>query len=717
MNYLGYKLTLCALLGFSSPVWAVEKKSSDEEVVQLPEVLVMAQSQENASVHNPTVNLAGLIKAEKQELPMNIETLNSTLLDERYTTSLYETLEYTAGIFTGGATPFSRTAGQVSMRGFSGSDMLLNGLVMPGSFSYYLDAVAIDRVDIFRGPLNGVTGGQTSSLGPYGVGGNINTVTKSASTDREFHRLTMGNVFNDHYRARTTYDGNYVLDEGLALRLPVAYENGRPDYLSSDLRENQKLSLAPSLYWQLGADTSFELKTYYSRGNAASYQGIPYMSGKFLVDRDTYYGNDDTRDIYELWSVQPTLTHQFNKSLSLSLGGGFASMDLEREAWYVSSFDRDPNYYPNLGTTGQGKFAWHRSESRNENTNLFAHLNYQLQTGAVHHDLIAGVDWLKKTSYSRYPVASIKTGLEDLENPTLELPPGAREETEKDYSETQRTGFLLQDFMRFGKWRVMAGARFDRHQSDEGNKANAISPRLGLTYLLTEETALYANYSHNEAPCYGYDDPDGHELTDSWKADAYELGVKQRLGDNLWLNTNVFEIRQMNTPTPDDPSNPNGGYTYGAKNQSRGIELNLSGEFTDNWRFQASYTTIKYKDLTNEVSFAKQPEHSASFWTSYRFGDGPLQDLRLGGGYRYRSKSYVTFRGGYLGDEYYVADSHVVDVNAEYPLARIVNGLNGRLQVGIKNLFDEVYVESNRNAAEFFPGAGRTVYANLSFDF
>ncbi len=680
----------------------------NEEVKKLPEVNVIAEVAETDSYHSPEVNLGGLLKGNVRELPMNLETITAKLLEDRYTTSFYEAIQYTSGIFTGGNSPSTRTSGQFTMRGFSGSDTLLNGMAMPGAMSYYLDSVLIENIDIFRGPLNGTTGGQTSSLGPYGCGGSINVVTKQPTLSENRQKLAIGGTYSEKGTGRITYDGDFKATESLGVRIPVAYELGRPDYLPSSYDSDYTFTIAPSFLWSIGTDTELKLMTNYQKSESAAYQGIPYLKGDFLVPTDTFYGDENSRNKYEMFSLQGELNHRFTKKLSLALGGGYAKIDLEREHWSVSS----STSYENLAQTYMAPLGWSDSESVKENYSLYSHLNYDLFAGNWIHHFTLGADWLRKESVSSGVSGS--TASQDIRYPDYTLVGPLRYNSSE--SVVDRYGVLLQDFIEVGQWRFLAASRFDLHESNNDNDTTSVSPRLGVTYLVSDDLSLYANYSYAEAPNFGYFDANDNELEDSWNAHSYEIGAKQRVGQNLWVKADIFEIKQNNTP--EDDGSGNRTYVSGAKNKSYGFELSLSGELTNNWDMSASYTYTKYKDLDADIEFEKVPENSVALWTTYRIPRGFLENLRVGLGWRYQSKTYTTFRGKYVGDDFTIDEAHVFDANLEYPLdACFGDSVDARIQFGVKNIFDKEYVESARHGTENFAGRSRTLTCNLIMEF
>jgi iron complex outermembrane receptor protein len=302
----------------------------------------------------------------------------------------------------------------------------------------------------------------------------------------------------------------------------------------------------------------------------------------------------------------------------------------------------------------------------------------------------------------------------DLNDPTVEIPSSLT--SGENFSRVDRYGLLLQDQMRWKSFHLLLGGRIDRHESDQDNEGTSYSPRVGLTWMLTERLALYGNYSHAEAPNFGYNGEDGKELTDSWKVNQYEAGIKANVFADLFATVACFKLKQENTPIAiEDLVRV---YESEGKNESKGIEATVSGNITPEWSCRLSYTYIDYKNLDTDENYDRFPPNSLALWTAYRFLDGSLRGLQLGGGYRYAESYVTTFRGAYIGPEYVIGSHNVFDVIADYELPTALPGMEKTVvSFGIKNIFNEEYAESVRHAPQAFPGEPRTFLVSLRGNF
>ena len=680
----------------------------------LPETVVTGSGE---SLHTSTTSTGSLVPADPAELPLTVEIVPEELIEDRYTTSFYESLQYVSGVFTGGHSSFTVSSGRPTIRGFSGSDVMLNGVVLPNRMPMFLDTVGISGIEFYKGPLNSALGGQS---GLQGSGGAVNILSKMPDFSGLSQRLTIGGTANDGWSGRLTYDPNFVLSDAFALRIPMAYTYDEPFYLPDDIDGGQNAFLAPTAIWKLSQDTVVTIAATYQNYERPAYQGIPYLKGEFLVPLDTYYGDDNSRDEYTGTTFGFRVDHDINENTNLSFGAGYARADEEREHWSVSpnaprgSTMTTMQYYDQIIATHSAFYSYTKGDYLDEYYNAFIHLNHDIEIGSALHQLTFGTDWLKRRTTGGSTMGT--TGWMSLDNPTLVTPtltPFIESE-----SEVERYGLILQDFITWKQWRFLVGGRADRHESDTGNDADSYSPRVGVTYMIQPDCAIYGNYTLAEGPNFGYDDINGEELTDSWRSTQIEAGVRKRLFDNLWASAGVFEITQKDTPET-DPLDPSGtSYILAGENKSQGLEASLSGEFTENWNWWGSYTHLTYEDVDDNIDFTRYPKNTLALWTSYRIPSGSLEGLRAGVGYRYTSETTTTFRGAYVSDEYTIDSYSVVDVAFDYPLKGLSNdAIDTTLRFGVKNVFDEEYVESNRHGTENFPGDPRTFWIELSAAF
>ena len=303
-----------------------------------------------------------------------------------------------------------------------------------------------------------------------------------------------------------------------------------------------------------------------------------------------------------------------------------------------------------------------------------------------------------------------------------------RESTGGFGTPTSRYGLLAQDAVSWRWFTILGGIRYDHFEqesyTDSGvryfhQSADAVSPRGGLTIRPVDYLVFFGNISQTRTPMLGLRNADGSTPTSPWRATQYEGGVRVRPGDKLWFTLSTYRIEQENVPEADAAT---GYYTYDGRNTSRGAELSVSGDVTDNWTILGMYGFNSYTDRNvapgeKGRDFERYPAHTLSLNTSYRFTWGSLEDVVVGCGYRFRSMSYATMRGAYVNKNLRFDPSHLFDVNVSMPLSKFGGGENWILTFGVRNLFGEKYFESSRHYYECLVGEPRTFEIGLRATF
>ena len=112
-----------------------------------------------------------------------------------------------------------------------------------------------------------------------------------------------------------------------------------------------------------------------------------------------------------------------------------------------------------------------------------------------------------------------------------------------------------------------------------------MSPRLGVSWLPSAGWTVYANAGKSFRPNTGSDA--AGKAFDPENARAFELGAKWESADQrLGATAALFDITKRNVLTSDPV---NAGYSAAAGEvRSRGLELDVAGRLTANWRLNAS---------------------------------------------------------------------------------------------------------------------------------
>ena len=123
---------------------------------------------------------------------------------------------------------------------------------------------------------------------------------------------------------------------------------------------------------------------------------------------------------------------------------------------------------------------------------------------------------------------------------------------------------------------------------------------------------------------------------------------------------------------------------------------------------------VTRSNIASEVGkvLPQVPDWQASLFLDYRFRNGPLEGLGLGGGVRYTGDSY-----GDAANTILIPGYTLVDAAIHYDLSYLDPKLKGvNVAINATNLFDKYYVATCQNLNACFIGTGRTVLASMRYN-
>ena len=687
------------------------------------------------SKYRPETVTGGTFTGEPPEkLPVTVDTLTEDFIRERNPTDMNDLLRQVPGLETGGTSLLVRQPGLFSIRGMGGTEPAFDGVIPVGrGAGLFMDPAMMERVEIVKGPIASLSGGAGAQQNNNGAGGSINMYLKGAHLrDSEISFSEQTSVGRNVWRQRGMIDANeVVVEDKFAVRLPASFDIYSPAYISSGsqkgARPREQYTLAPSFVFKPTEDVTFGLKTMFVSSDSPSYIGIPVWRGEpaggYGWNESSCRPSDRTK--YRGMMVNPYVDWQVTDDWLLKFGGSFMYSDWEQKT-------REP-YVPSLrsATNPTGDMA---SQAEYDQV-----MNHFYETG----------EWLtgKKYMTSSFSESSAIQRNFNLYARSVytknELPFGFRNMflVQPDFyyrdgdafgAAVSRYGATVQDSIGWGWVTLLAGLRYDYFVEnasvvtttgrggttttahyDEAH-AFAFSPRGGLTVQPLDWLVFFGNVSQTQTPTLGYRTPDGTRPTDPWTATQWETGARIRPLEKFWVSASYFSIEQENTPVQDRRTQE---VYYEGHNRSRGVDLSLTGDITENWTVLAMYTHTLYEDCTKSGkagSFERFPRHAVTLNTSYRLhGFDAIEDIVVGLGYRYRSMSYATMRGEYVNENLRFDPSHVFDVNMSVPLSKFGWRDDWFLTLGVRNLFDERYFDTSRHYYECFAGDPRTFEIGL----
>ncbi len=662
-----------------------------------------------------TVNGATFTDVPPEKLPIVVDTLTSDFIGEHNPTDLHDLLRQVPGIETGGKSLLVRQPGTFTIRGMGGTTPMLDGMFPIGSGAgLFMDAFLIDHVEVVKGPIGSLNGGAGAVQNASGGGGSINMYMKSARLDMdEFSLQENTSIGRRTFRQRAMADANSIfLDGKAAVRIIGTVDCFEPAYLGNGSqkgsRPRESFAVAPSFVFRPSEEVSFGLKTMFQYTDQPSYIGVPVWRGRPGGGYSWYESScrSGDRSKYEDFMLNPWLDWQVSEDWLLKFG---ASMMVS--SWQQTT--REP-YSAFTGAEFQDYLDTGTWSSGNK---------YMLSDFSDSKSVVRNYGLFVRSVYDRDILKDV------IKNSFVVQPDYCYRESSGGFgAPVPRYGLTLQDAVTWRWLTLLGGVRYDHFEQEayssggrryRHNAADAVSPRVGVSLQPLEWLVFFGNVSQTRTPMLGLICEDGSAPTEVWRSTQWEGGVRLRPLEKLWLAVSTYRIEQENTPQINNVGMVTG---YDGHVVSRGAELSLSGDISDDWTVMAMYAFNRYTDRSVSPrqpgrDFECMPAHSFSLNTSYRISSGPLKDVVLGCGYRFRSMSYATMRGAYVNRNLRFDSSHVVDVNVSMPLSKFGGPENWTLSLGIRNLFGEKYFESSRHYYECLVGEPRTFEIGLRAKF
>ncbi|WP_454830948.1 TonB-dependent siderophore receptor [Pseudoxanthomonas wuyuanensis] len=641
-----------------------------------------------------------------RELPQSVRVLSRQAIDDLGATRLDDTLDYVGGVSR--QNNFGGLWDNVAIRGLpgnenTGSAMLLNGFSSNRGFNAPRDMANIERVEFLKGPAAALYGSSEP-------GGTINLVTKQPQW-RSGHALEAYAGSHDSYRVAA--DSTGPLGEDFAYRLNVSAEDrgGFRDHTRS-----RREFVAPAFSWRLGEDTRLDYSGEWLRHRAPLDRGVVAIDGRLgQVGRETFLGEPADGDVtVRNQTHQLVLHHHWSSDWTARAGLSYREGTLR-------GFSTEPYSLMDDGRTLRRQRR-HRDYA-SEDVAVQAELQGHLRTGAIEHELLLGAEMYDFTLDQRMlrinPSAANPYAIDVFDPVYGQVPPVPLPNT--DTGEQQRNlALYLQDSIRIGEhWRVMAGLRMDRYRQTLDNRRSGaherqepqeVTPRVGISYLPNATWTLYLNAGDSFRPNTG-SDAAGRPF-DPESGRAVEAGAKwQRADARLGGTLALFEITKTNVLTG-DPGNP--GFSMAAgKVRSRGVELDFSGQLTEQWRVNASFVYDQVevlRDNTLEVGGAliNVPRVNGSLLAVY--------ENAFANGSRYGIGAGITHTDERLGETRTQAQA-----DAALPAFRLPAYTTAklvaywrihprlRLSLDVDNVLDKTYYSSSVSPLWVTPGAGRTL--------
>jgi iron complex outermembrane receptor protein len=540
------------------------------------------------------------------ELAQSVTTVKRQLIDEQQATGLTDVVRNVAGITY---QPGESGTGYL-MRGLVASVMTNGSLVESAGNRIQRPAVAMQSVEVVRGPESIVGGAQA------GYGGVINVITKGADGER----VREGQVrFGSQGLKALSIDvgGSFVDDKGVNYRLvaererrgrtPVGYLGSRHDYV------------APSFSWQnRNTGTNLAVDAVYSKAFSQApevvYTNVPPSDS--LAPRRT--GPADIGLKFDERQFSVTLAQKLGERWSFRWKSDFTE-DSSFNRFAVGRHNSLSWPVMTVLVSGDGKPVEGQANAHR------AEFLGRFSTGPIAHRLVvlmdqrnsrsSGVEIVEESSYTE----NLVTG-EILDTSELDgLPFAISFAGTRD----KESGFMVQDQWTWGKFAGQIAARYARTvASEEGGEVfyrfRKVLPTVGLVYRMTPDLSLYASRAQTFRTNFGRRFFEGGLLPPETGL-QWEAGVKSLLLDKkLALTAAVYRLEQRNVAGP-DLVNPGDFAVLMPRIFSKGGEVEASGSISNwSWRLSAAYNDIR--DADGGRPYFDRSRVQATAYLRYAFG-------------------------------------------------------------------------------------------------
>jgi iron complex outermembrane recepter protein len=703
-------------------------QAQDTEIVQLSPFEV--NTEKDVGYYAGNSISATKTNVPLQKLPMNVQVMTRTFLDDVNATDIESIMAYAAS-----ASPATNEPGRFALRGFVNPNPMRNG-VDTLSETNFVSTLTLDRVEIVKGPaaiLYGITE----------PGGLINMITKKPQFKQQG---SLGLQVGDYSTTRAEIDvtgpiaGDKVAYRMIAGRSNIGYE--------VDFAEDDTTTIAPSLLFQLNPKTSLllalEYQDLHSNPDTGAIIKLDEITGERIgFIQGNYYDLPKTFNHMGPDGRKDTETSFFTADLQHR----FADDRWAARAVFTStktSLDQDTRLGAGAELRLQNRYGWVRNHilarlvDRDENV-IQTELTGQIETGDITHRILIGYE---NTTFEQDQKAFRQNNAiapMDLRNPSswdfsIPLAPEQRNLRPADFFSTQDTwsAYAVHQAEFFnGKLNTLLGLRYDVVDASTLNRlttpasysavptSKSWTPQAGLLYSVTPAIGVYGSYSESFIPNTAVN-PDG-SLFDPATGEGYDFGIKFNAQDGRFNATlSIFDIRKVNIVRQDGDrrnSDPLGRLWFAASGEERstGWEADIIMTPFENYQTTLSYAYIDAYVVANADAPAEEgnqigeaPLHNFAWWNKYTLGSGPLKGFFVGAGITSRSKSKL--------------DSQVVNLTLSYPSYTAVDLVVGykaaearypwEVTLRLNNATDETYFARNRSYAD-----GRNFQATAKISF
>ncbi|MBE3637198.1 TonB-dependent siderophore receptor [Mangrovicoccus algicola] len=636
-----------------------------------------------------------------QDLPQSVNVVGREEVEDRQVQSLTQAIE-TVPNAQQNSTSGNR-GDTFLLRGFTASAYAIDGSTLSAAQDrpeVFLDFANVERVEVLKGP-------EAVLYGQGEPGGMINVVTRGAAAEPGGEVSVSAGSYGFR-RVEGTATGK--LDEAGRLRARVTGALTEDGGFQTERPDSERQFASALLEWDATDATTLRFGADYTHQELPFDRGLTVgADNEVLADHTLWLGEDWSMIYSEKTRVTFDSETVAAPELTLRSHVAYETARTEDQGIDLRGLEDD-------GTTLNRRWTDRVEDQQNLDIRLEAEA--QLQTGAVGHTLLGGVQY----GWSEMDFRNARANIDpiDISDPEYGAEQVATGGTRNDYVETvtRRSAYLQDQMDLSAQWKLLAGVRFDDYDITRDVKVGSEVPdngdsawtgRLGLVYQPRPDLSFYGSWSQSFLPQSGVD-KSGAPL-DPEQGEQYEIGVKYA-AETVSATLSAFQITKSNVATS-DPDAPDADWSVVTGEQRvHGIEAEVTGALGEAWRLHGSLGLMD-AEITEDEDYEVGnrlpgvPEVSGSLWATYAPQAAGWDGWSFGAGIFHAGK-----REGDLDNSYDVDVYTRLDVSVEWQMRD-----NLGLQVMVRNLTDIDYIVSPVGRTENYAGAPRTVTAKLTYSF
>ncbi|GBR16695.1 TonB-dependent siderophore receptor [Gluconobacter frateurii] len=636
------------------------------------------------------------------DTPFSVSTISADRIEQMQATDINDVMRYEPGVQANSNGSSTASGSSVRVRGLNldwTNGYKIDGLAIP---YWYIDLplANFDRVQVVKG----------ASAFMYGFGSPGGVLDYQLKAPVEERKLTLEAGYRSDAVFRQMVDAGGSLDKNHRVQTRFVFASEVGNQVNDSFVRNLSLSfttnvrITNNLHWHFN---SFYMNTLQKGmvNTIASANGVgavETMSGREA------FGAPDSWKTNDMKRFSTGFDWDFSKNWSAHLTYGYTHLDEKFPSNQVTFTGTNGDYmsqafemvrvltYHQVDATTQGHF----------------------ETGPFHHDVIAGVTWLRQM-FDADANSGVKGAVEYgnifVNRPTLTSATSFNPRMYR-YIDYQQIAPFWSDTVTYHRWSLMAGARYTNYLENDystsgtqtaAHRNNPVTPLVSLSYKVTPEINTY--FSWVQAMQSGGQAATSNvnymQVFGPIRSDEYELGVK--IQKKKWTGT--LAVFRMDTGAA--YTNAQNYYVQDGLSRYQGVEAAGSWLLTRDLNVNGS---LAYLDARYVEAAAGYQNHEleavapfqASFNAEYRLK--VIKGLSFNAGFNYVSKSWLDAANTVRLPSYIVGN-----LGAAYSTK--IGSHHVVLRASVENIGNVRYWLSRGNR-NLFPGAPRTVSLNARFD-